>query len=158
MRELVDLSKRFLFLLALSLVVFSFLPSPGPLASEISSEDAVGIIKGKTNQGYPFMSGGIGADERQIMEESGKSYNLKLSFAEKSGQYLSGVEVVIADEKGKEIARTTVHGPWFYIQLPAGKYSIRATLAGATKRIKDLDVPAKQRVFRLLHWDLKGEG
>lgn len=157
MGEFGELRIRFLFVLALSVAVFWFLPPSGAPASEISSEEAAGIIKGKTKQGFSFMSGGVGADERQIMEESGKGYNLKLSFAEKSGKYLSGVELVIADEKGKEIVRTTVNGPWFYIQLPAGRYNVTATLAGAAKRIKDLDVPGKTRVFRLLHWDLKEE-
>lgn len=148
----------FLVLAAVGLGMLWLLTPTGARSAELSQEQTAGIARGKTKQGYRFMSGGIGTGERQAMQEMAKGYNLKLSFAEKSGQYLSGVELVIEDEKGEEIVRSAVDGPWFYIQLPPGKYNIRATVEGRTKRIRALDVPEKRRVLRLLHWDLESEG
>lgn len=151
----------FLVLAAVGLGMVWLLTPTGVRGADLSpgeTEETVGIARGKTKQGYPFMAGGVGTGERRAMEGMAKGYNLKLSFAEKSGQYLSGVEIVIEDEKGEEIVRSAVDGPWFYIQLPPGKYNISATVEGRTKRIRALDVPEKRRVLRLLHWDLESEG
>jgi len=56
-------------------------------------------------------------------------------FALKSGEYVSGVGVVIADAGGKTLLDTTSEGPWFLAKLPAGNYQIVATFGGnAVKR------------------------
>jgi hypothetical protein len=78
------------------------------------------IAKGTTPQGFPYLAGGISTNERDVMEEWGKSYNVKLSFAEKRGSYIAGVRLVIEGAKGVEIVNSLVDGPWFYIELPAG--------------------------------------
>jgi len=53
----------------------------------------------------------------------------------KSGEYLSGVGVVIADSAGKTLLDTTSEGPWFLARLPAGNYQVVATSGGhAVKR------------------------
>ena len=61
-------------------------------------------------------------------------FNLKLIFALKSGEYLSGVQVAITDAKGKSMLDTTSEGPWFMTRLPVGKYQIVATVAGKTEK------------------------
>jgi hypothetical protein len=112
------------------------------------------ITEGKTQQGFPYLSGGISTDEREVMEAWGKAYNVKLSFAEKKGPYLSDVKLTIEAAKGSEIITMTTTGPWFYIQLPAGAYTVKATLNGVTKEIKNLAVPKDKAVQRTLIWDL----
>src|SRR3990172_10365522 len=62
----------------------------------------IDITAGKTAQGFAYLCGGVGSDEREIMEEKGKAYNVKLSFAAKGGAFLSDVTLVIAEAKSGE--------------------------------------------------------
>ena len=136
-------------------LTFAFLFfSPHRVAAQ---ELAGGIVRGATAQGYRFMSGGVGTAERDEMMQQANLYNLTLSFAARSGQYLSDVNVVIVDERGKEIVNMTAAGPLFLAELPAGRYNIRATYDGHSEEIKGLQIPNGGRVSRLLHWNVPGE-
>ncbi len=127
-----------------------------PVAQSATREVPAGvmIVEGKTVQGYPYFYGGVSSNEREIMEEWGKSYNLKLTFAEKSGPYLANVRLVITGAKGTEIINATITGPWFYIHLPPETYALTATFKGTTKEIKALRVAKDKTVFQTLIWDL----
>lgn len=124
-----------------------------PIFADSSAVGVPGIVKGATEKGFPYMSGGIGIDEREVMQSWGGAYNLQLSFAETSGVYVSDVRLLILDETGREIVRATINGPWFYIKLPAGRYYVKATFGGETREIKNLHLPEGRRVSRFLHWD-----
>ena len=68
---------------------------------------------------------------------------------------LSDVTLAIEGTKGVEIiAIATNNGPLFYIQLPPGRYTIKATLNGAMKEIKNLKVEKAKQVHRVITWDL----
>jgi len=123
-----------------------------PARSQEATES--GIVKGKTPQGYSYMSGGVGVEERDQMKQQANRYDLELSFADHSGEYLSDVRVAIDDGRGKEIINTTTAGPWFYIQLPAGKYDVKATFDNRQEKIEDLQISEGHPVTRLLHWDI----
>lgn len=86
----------------------------------------------KTDKGLTYVSGGIGLDERETLRHVGQDYDLRLSFAEKAGNYLSDVEVVIKDAGGKTALEAISQGPWFFANLPAGKYTILASMKGKT--------------------------
>jgi hypothetical protein len=120
----------------------------------VSAQLAEGIVKGETMQGYQFMSGGVGSGERDAMLEQAKSYNLALSFAAPSGQYLSDVRVLITDERGKEVVNTTAVGPLFYVELPGGRYNITASYDGRSQEIKGLQIPNSGRVSKVFHWNV----
>jgi hypothetical protein len=112
------------------------------------------IIEGKTEQGFPYISGGVSTNEREIIQTAGKAYNVKLSFADKRGPYLSEVRLVIEGAKAAQIIAITTPGPLFYIQLPPGNYAVKATFNGETKEIKRLEVPKDKTIHRTLVWDL----
>ena len=61
-----------------------------------------------------------------------KEFNLKLVFAMKSGGYVSGARVTLADAGGKTLLDTTSEGPWLLVKLPSGRYRVIATLSGKT--------------------------
>ena len=84
----------------------------------------------QTPGGVSYVSGGIGTDSIERLESLASEFNLKFVFALKSGDYVSGVKVDIADEAGKTLLDTTSEGPWFLTRLPVGKYRIVATFAG----------------------------
>jgi hypothetical protein len=124
------------------------------VAPAFPQQKTQGVVTGKTPQGYAYMSGGVGLEERNEMIKHLKNYDLKLSFADRTGEYLSGVKVMINDEHGKEIVNTTSNGPWFYIELPSGKYHVKASFDNRTEEIKDLQISQSHEVARLLHWNV----
>ena len=159
MMKLFDVTKRINWhpvavLFGLSVLAWVF---TRPIFADSLAENPPGIVQAATEQGFPYMSGGIGIDEREVMQSWGGSYNLKLSFAETSGTYLSDVKLLIEDEKGREVIRTTSNGPWFYVQLPPGTYTVKATFEDETKQIKNLRLSEEGRALRYVHWDIGGE-
>ena len=60
-------------------------------------------IEKQEYQGIPYLSGGVGVDEREAIAAMGKDYSLKLMFAIKGGEYLSDVKVEISDSIGKKV-------------------------------------------------------
>jgi hypothetical protein len=143
-------------LLVTSLVLVSPPWFTANLLAQSSLEEAPGIIRGETEQGFHYMTGGIGIGEREKMQSWAKDYNLKLSFAEKSGVFLSDVKVLIEKDE-RQMVRTTSNGPWFYIQLPPGTYNVRATFEGETQQLKNLRLTDGDRLTRIMHWDLEEE-
>ena len=81
-----------------------------------------------------YVSGGVGTTSIDRLSSLTRDFNLKLVFALKSGDYVSGVKVAIADAAGKTLLDTTSEGPWFLAKLPAGNYQIVATLAGNAEK------------------------
>jgi hypothetical protein len=95
--------------------------------------------------------GGVGAEARAAMQRLQDKYNLRLQFVQQgSGEYLAGVQIRIADAKGRTVVDTVASGPWFYAQLPAGEYAVTATSEGKllTQRIAIKDNGWRGWVFR----------
>jgi len=89
-------------------------------------------IEVKTYQGIPYISGGVGEEERDMLRQVEGDYNVKLLFAVKEGNYLSDVNVTIEDSQGKKILAAVSLGPLFYTKLPPGKYKVMAQVRGQT--------------------------
>jgi hypothetical protein len=81
----------------------------------------------------PYITGGVGLEERAALEERMGDYNLKLIFALEEGNYLSSVDVTIRDDRGNTVLQTTTNGPWLAARLPEGSYTVRATIQGETQ-------------------------
>lgn len=92
-------------------------PDRPQAASEKAPAQAQGPGIVKSQAGVPFLSGGIGVEERNQMRQAAKAYNLGLSFAGKSRGYLTDVSVVITDDKGQPVLSAANTGPWFYFLL-----------------------------------------
>lgn len=141
------------FLSVMTWVVLAAATADRELAAAQFSPTIV-IAEGKTGQGFPYMFGGVGSDEREAMEARAIVYNVKLVFAEKRGAFVSGVSLAIGTAKGGEIVSLSTEGPWFYIQLPPGNYTVKARLKGELKESPNLTVPNDQRIQQSLVWDL----
>ncbi len=81
-----------------------------------------------------YVSGGVGTTSLDRLRSLAGDFNLKLVFALKSGDYVSSVNVTIADAAGKQLLDTTSEGPWFLAKLPAGNYQVAATFAGKAEK------------------------
>jgi hypothetical protein len=75
----------------------------------------------------PYLSGGAGADERQELLAKEREYNLKIVVADKSGDYLADVQVVIESARKERVLDVTMGGPILLAKLRPGTYTIRAT-------------------------------
>ena len=109
-----------------SLIVVSMSIGAAPV---VARADVEGIVSGKTANNVEYMSGGVGIDERQQMQMKAKDYDLKLSFADRRGEFISDVKVIIDDRHGKELVNLTTAGPWLFVELPTGNYQLKATFA-----------------------------
>jgi hypothetical protein len=90
----------------------------------------------------PYISGGAGADAREELLAKEKEYNLKIIAADKSGDYLAGVKVVIESVKKAQVLDTTMGGPILLAKLVPGTYTIRATSDGQTLT-RTVTIPAQ---------------
>ncbi len=84
----------------------------------------------------PFVSGGVGEDERQAIQKLSPDYSLELLFATKGSpnEYLADVKVQIKDKNGKVVLDAVSQGPFLLAKVPPGKYSISADNDGAVKQ------------------------
>jgi hypothetical protein len=85
------------------------------------------------NGGISYVSGGVGTASSDRLNLLAKDFNVKLVFALKSGDYVSGVDVKIADASGKTLVDTKSEGPFFLTRLPAGTFKVGATFEGKTE-------------------------
>jgi len=77
-----------------------------------------------------YFSAGVGLEERAAQYPP---FPLKLIFVAGPKAYLSQVSVTITDAKGAvilEVSREQVTGPWLYVDLPAGAYTVAASRDG----------------------------
>jgi hypothetical protein len=96
--------------LLLALLVFDPVRCVAPQTAVLEAQfpPAIVINRGITAQGYVYLSGGVGSDERLALEERAKGFNVKLVFAATDGSYLAGVKLDIADRKSEAILSTTI--------------------------------------------------
>ena len=87
------------------------------------------------NANVNFVSGGVGLAARQEMLAQANQYNLHLEFAvAPEGEYLSDVDVSIADTRGATLLSTRTQGPWLLARLPAGNYTVNARYGEITRQ------------------------
>lgn len=110
------------------------------------------FLKRGRNEGISFLSGGVGQREREILNEMGKGYSLKMVFSNKKGEYLSDVVVKILDQNDRPILTTVSNGPWLFVDLPAGIYHLDASVRGDRKRISQVRVEEGSQKVISVQW------
>jgi hypothetical protein len=101
----------------------------------------------------PYISGGTGADAREALLAREKEFNLKIVVADKSGDYLAGVKVVIESAQKAQVLDTTMEGPILLAKLPPGTYTIRAT-SSDQKLTRIVTIAAQGLQHVDLRWDV----
>ena len=90
----------------------------------------------------PWVSGGVGFDERQEMLAKEKDHNLKIVVADDSGDFLADVQIVILSAKKEQMLDATMEGPILLAKLPPGTYTVQAS-SDAKTLTKTVTVPAQ---------------
>jgi hypothetical protein len=114
------------------------------------------VITGTTRNGRPFMMGGFGQSDRERMRQMSDEYNLKLTFVDRSGNYVSDVTVVVKNDKGEEVVNLDTQGPWFFVELPPGQYEVRARLGDEWTGARDIRVSGDHASAAILSWAASG--
>jgi hypothetical protein len=103
-------------------------------------------------QDVDWVSGGVGTEEREEMVRALPDHNLKLlTAAEKSGVFLSAVQIVVRDASGRAVLETSLDGPWLLSRLTPGRYELVATHGGRSQT-RGFTVPATGRREIFLYW------
>lgn len=97
------------------------------------------VQMGSTPEGVEYVSGGVGESESQELRDAQGRFSLwLLTAAKRSGAYLSGVQVRIADTRSRAVLlEHTMDGPRLLVALPPGRYEIQASYrdnAGASEQ------------------------
>jgi len=118
----------------LMVVVVSLALGPALATEHVPSApgDALEHAERGTYQGVPWLSGGVGKDEREAMMAAVSDYNLKLEFANTGGEYLGDVRIAIRSDNGENVLDIVSSGPWLLTRLPPGRYEVSAEAAGRT--------------------------
>jgi hypothetical protein len=91
-----------------------------------------GVGRAADERPLKTLSTGVGMEELVPHPE----FPAKLVFAQRVGNFLANVHVTIF-EKGnggeKKIIDTTSSGPWFFANLPDGRYYVKATFEGKSQ-------------------------
>ncbi|MFX1674982.1 carboxypeptidase regulatory-like domain-containing protein [Paraburkholderia sp. A2WS-5] len=101
--------------------------------------------------GVPYITGGIGQTEVEAFRAQASQYNLRMTFATKTGSYLSDVDVSIWTEPHHRLLRVRTRGPFLFVRVPAGRYEIEVHLRSQSVT-QTVQVPARggaETVIRL---------
>lgn len=90
-------------------------------------------IRIREDRGIRYVSGGIGANERDELNALSPQFNLRLLFAIQAGNYLADIRVNIIDARGETVLSAKSEGPWFFAQLPPGAYTVDVDAMGRTQ-------------------------
>lgn len=86
------------------------------------------------------LSGGVGAGAREELAQQARGYNLKLVFTLSSGNFIADVPFHVV-RNGQIIVDTVAQGPWAFVKLAPGNYTIKAAYEGRSLT-KQASVPA----------------
>jgi hypothetical protein len=113
--------------------------------------DMPASIQVKTYHNVPYISGGVGQEEIDLLRQVDGAYNVKLIFAATEGNYLADVHVLIEDSQGTKILEAVSEGPWFYAKLPPGMYKVLAQAEGRTQQQR-AQVTEQKRTQLQFYW------
>jgi hypothetical protein len=95
-----------------------------------------------TNGNATYVTGGIGDEELEMLKARENDFNVHLLMTSTHGEYIGGVMVRVLNEQGQEVLTANDAGPYLYVKLPPGKYTLEGTATqGGIKSVK-VNAPA----------------
>ena len=101
-----------------------------------------------------YLSGGIGVDEAEAIDNISQQGPLTLEFAVKDrmkADFVADVNVMVSDAKGHTALKAITNGPFLLARMRPGRYTVDAAFAGKTLHEKEL-VKAGQPAKRSFEW------
>jgi hypothetical protein len=109
------------------------------------------IAYGKTAAGFCYMEGGFAFDDQQAMERHAGRYNLKLVFAPRLGASRTEVMLLIGNNQSRKVDKILLRGPWLYVQLPLGVYTLMARIKNEVVLIRDIHLEESRRTIHFAY-------
>lgn len=101
----------------------------------------------------PYITGGIGKDEREAIMAKRGDYNFEIKSALKAGNFTGDVRVVIENADGETVLDAMTDGPLFYAKLEPGNYVVKTVYESQTQENK-IAIHSKTPMRELmLRWD-----
>jgi hypothetical protein len=91
--------------------------------------DLSALPPAQTQNGITYITGGVGKPESTAMKAEGGRHDLMLTFANRRSEFLANVKVNIANRQGETVL-DIVSGPILLVDLPSGRYTVRADMDG----------------------------
>jgi hypothetical protein len=126
-------------------------PAPGNTSGGAASPAAA--LPAKQYRGIDYVTGGVGEDEAAALRAVASRYSMRARFTSSSGEFLSGVKVLLSRVNGALVFVATTDGPYLYAQIPPGHYRIVAVSNGV-ERASDINVPSRGGVSVALTWPM----
>ncbi|GAB2874278.1 hypothetical protein GCM10027277_49390 [Pseudoduganella ginsengisoli] len=105
--------------------------------------------------GVVYASGGIGVEERAVLESARSEFNLRMTFASKgSGEYRADVNVeirAIQAPGNPVVLKADNTGPLFYASLPPGRYEVKAQ-SGGQQQARHVVLPQRGALQAYFYW------
>lgn len=100
----------------------------GPVNAAIYTPPQIMVEKANVQ----YITGGIGKDEVAQVRQLGRKhdFNVQLTFAWNTGNFLADIPVTITDARGKPVFTLEKSDPVLMLRLPAGRYTATATYDG----------------------------
>jgi hypothetical protein len=89
--------------------------------------------------GIEVACSGVGDEAR--VDPRWPAFAVKIEFANRDAEYLSDIDVSLANAAGEPLLHVRCETPWLLAKLPAGKYTVTGTYEGISKTAK-LTAPA----------------
>lgn len=102
-------------------------------AISVNAAQANDLPPERVNGVASYVSGGVSDGEAQRFQAAFKQYPLIVELYEHSGardEYTADAEVRITDRKGATVLEQRADGPFMLVRLPAGDYTVSASLHG----------------------------
>ncbi len=102
-------------------------------AISVNAAQASKLPPERVNGVASYVSGGVSDGEAQRFQAAFKQYPLVVELYEHSGardEYTADAEVRITDRKGMTVLEQRADGPFMLVRLPAGDYTVSASLHG----------------------------
>jgi hypothetical protein len=80
------------------------------------------------HNGIAYITDGIGRAEVEAFGAQVRKCSLRMTFATKTGSYLSDVDGSFWSEPSRHVLRVQTHGPLPLVRLPAGRHQIEVQL------------------------------
>lgn len=104
--------------------------STSAMAAPSFGEPLSGSPLEKRDGDIRYISGGIGNEEKAMLEQQRSSYNLWIESALSTGHYISDAYYTITNKSGDSVFSAQGDGPFFYVALPQGSYKVTADWKG----------------------------
>jgi hypothetical protein len=85
-------------------------------------------------QAVNFWTGGVGIESRA----EAPLFNTAFQFFQHDGSFLADISYTLYDANGQQMLQGMTEGPWLFVDLPNGQYSIKGvhTGSGETQSIR----------------------